>query len=58
MQEEISRPSSFIPMATLTHEKTIHRKDIFELSESISLKPYFEEKKNRPKYFKEINWSY
>src|SRR3989338_6291274 len=53
MQEEIYRPPLFIPMTTLTHEKAIHRKDIFELSKNISLRPYFEEKKQKIIIYKE-----
>jgi len=53
MQEEIYRSPSFIPMTTLTHEKTIHKKDVFELNKSVTFKPYFEDKKHRVILYKE-----
>lgn len=36
-----------IPMTTVTHEKAIHKKDIFDLLKSISVKPYFDDKKHK-----------
>ncbi len=53
MQEEIYRSLSFIPMTTLTHEKTIHKKDVFESLKNVSFKPYFEDKNRRVILYKE-----
>ncbi|MCK9604619.1 MAG: site-specific DNA-methyltransferase [Candidatus Omnitrophica bacterium] len=53
MQEEIYKSPSFISMTTLTQEKTIHKKDIFESIKSVPFKPYFEDKKHKLILYKE-----
>ena len=47
MQEETYNSPLFIPMTTATHEKTIHKRDIFELSKSVTLDSYFEDNKHK-----------
>ena len=52
MQEEIYRLPFLTPMPTLTHEKTVSRKDIFGLLGNLP-KPYFEDKKHKVILYKE-----
>lgn len=52
MQEEIYRVPFLTPMPTLTHEKIVSRKDIFDLLGHLP-KPYFEDKKHKVVLYKE-----
>ena len=53
MQEEIHNSLFFIPMTTVTHEKSIQKKDVFGLVKTVSPKTYFEDKKHKVILFKE-----
>ena len=52
MQEEAYNSSLIIPMTTLTHQKAIHKKDIFNLIKDVPQKPYFEDTKHNVILFK------
>ena len=53
MSEEINEVQTPIIMPTVTHERAIHKKDIFDLIKDTPQKPYFENKKHRVIFFKE-----
>lgn len=47
MDKEIAQAQPTIIMPTITHIKTLHKKDIFDLIEHIPNKPYFEDEKHK-----------
>lgn len=53
MQGETHKLLFFIPMTTISHEKAIHKKDVFESLKNVSFKPYFEDKNRRVILYKE-----
>ena len=53
MEEDTYKVQPFIPMTTLTHERTIHKKDVFELVKDVSRRPYFEDKRHKIILYKE-----